>query len=1087
MKKTLLILFLITTLAFVLSRAVSNSKEPVREKAKFDQRIDNIFYWIEMAKKGYTTFNPDVKVKRATFTGSKISAFSVLTEDSPDVPVADLNSTQSENSVFVHPNSVQTVLNSNNSTKNPIINSGEDVYGADGLYTFDVGETWKGSIEGPGGLNNGDPTTAIGLNGRWYVNYINTNWGQSVSYSDNMGDSWTTRTIAANPGEAADKNHMWVDNSPDSPYEGNLYVAWTDFGGPNYGDIVLSKSVDHGVNWTAVENISSATAGFKHGVNLQTGPEGEVYAVWAEYYGSDNIHDEDALAIAKSMNGGETWQPAYTIRNDIRGNKGTGVKSGIRTNAFPVMAVDISNGSKRGNIYIVWTNIGEPGINDGPDMDIYMIRSEDKGVTWTDAIRVNQDISGNGSEHFFAWITCDPKTGSLSVIFYDDRNFGDGTCEVFCANSMDGGDIWEDFKVSDVSFTPSPIPGTASNYFGDYLGITSRDGFVYPAWTDNRSGSAMTYCSPYKFNALNYPTNLQGTVEFETGMAELSWSFSDIESIIHFNIYREGNLIGTPSDTVFNDVLPTYGKYYYQVTAVYEGDLESAADATILQWGSAQISIVPDSLYEHLIVDSMSNRFITVTNTGQLPLGYSISTFKPEQKKPNAYCEASGSGEQEYIQRVILGNINNLSGRNQYTDYTDLSTNMEIGEEYELYVSVSSYFLQDQVGAWIDWDQNEIFDEELINFEIIEDPSDPDTVIFTSSIKVPLGAKSGSTRLRIRLTYTGDVLPCGSTIWGEVEDYSVVVQNWLDINPVSDTVEAGNTSSIVVNFNSTGIEPGMYYASAIFNSNDPGANEVEVPLVLEVTETMVGASARGQEIVCEEEEVTLSARPYGVYDSLSFSWHSNPEGFESDLQNSIYIADSSKMFIVEMFTNGQTYSDSIYISVKPQPVVELGPDTSFCGNYLYTLDAGDMGKRYYWSTGDTTQTIQVDTNTLYQGYGERIFTVFVHGENFCINKDTVLVTYINCTGIEETRQVGQVKVFPNPNSGTFNVELTHFNNERLSIEILNQNGALIYNYPELKIDKNKHINIQMDDVSPGIYQLIIRGKDKFITRKIVIN
>ena len=250
MKKTLLILSLFISIAFIfaIGRAVSNDKAPLREKAKFDHRIDNVFYWIDMAKKGYTPFNPAVKVKRAIFTGSRIPARSVETEDSPDVPVAELTSTQSENSVFVHPSDVKTVLNSNNSTSNPIVVPGEDMYGADGLYTFDVGETWKGSTQGPGGQNNGDPTTAIGLSGRWYVNYINNNWGQSISFSDNMGESWTTRTVAANPGEAADKNHMWVDNGPDSPHEGNVYVAWTDFGGPNYDEIVLSRSVDLDVN-----------------------------------------------------------------------------------------------------------------------------------------------------------------------------------------------------------------------------------------------------------------------------------------------------------------------------------------------------------------------------------------------------------------------------------------------------------------------------------------------------------------------------------------------------------------------------------------------------------------------------------------------------------------------------------------------------------------------------------------------------------------------------------------------------------------------------------------------------------------------
>ena len=44
--------------------------------------------------------------------------------------------------------------------------------------------------------------------------------------------------------------------------------------------------------------------------------------------------------------------------------------------------VDISGGSRDGDIYIVWANIGVPGVNTGPDIDGYMIRSEDGGESW---------------------------------------------------------------------------------------------------------------------------------------------------------------------------------------------------------------------------------------------------------------------------------------------------------------------------------------------------------------------------------------------------------------------------------------------------------------------------------------------------------------------------------------------------------------------------------------------------------------------------------------------------------------------------------------------------------------------------------
>jgi hypothetical protein len=230
-------------------------------------------------------------------------------------------------------------------------------------------------------------------------------------------------------------------------------------------------------------------------VNIHTGPDGEVYVLFAVYDSWPS--DETALGFAKSFDGGVTFAPATRIITNIRGIRTTETSKNQRVNSFPSMTVDISNGPNRGTIYAVWTNIGVPGVNQGPDIDVYMIKSTDQGATWSLPSKINQDPSGLGKEHYFPWITCDPSFGTLSVIFYDDRNVSSSQCEVYCANSSDGGDTWEDFKVSDVAFTPSPIPGLAGGYMGDYLGISAFNRMVYPCWTDNRMGNCMTFVSPY--------------------------------------------------------------------------------------------------------------------------------------------------------------------------------------------------------------------------------------------------------------------------------------------------------------------------------------------------------------------------------------------------------------------------------------------------------------------------------------------------------------------------------------------------------------------------------------------------------------
>ncbi|MDD5508705.1 MAG: hypothetical protein PHD25_10350, partial [Bacteroidales bacterium] len=459
-----------------------------------DTRIDNMTYWKHMAEKGYVEVAPFRQVEQATYRGSKINSRSVTIEDSPDIRLTEANSTQSENSVFVNPNDNQNVLQSNNSTTNPVY----ALYGANDFYTFDGGETWEGEVEGAGGENSGDPSVCISNDGRYYVGYIHSNYDQGISYSTDQGQTWTAVQCAGG-GYILDKNHMWVDNSPTSPYEGNLYSAWTNFqGGPNENEIEIVRTTDGGVSYSSRLGISHAVNAGSHnqGVNIQTGPDGQVYVGWTIYDGWPT--DETAMGFAKSLDGGVSYQTAHRIIEDIRGIRTSETSKDMRVNSFPSMAVDISNGPYRGNIYMVWTNIGVPGINMGPDIDIYMIRSTDEGATWSDPVRINQDPSGLGNEHYFPWITCDPQYGTLSVIFYDDRNVSNTQCEVFCAVSSDAGDTWEDFRVSDVSFTPAPVEGLAGGYMGDYLGISSNGRKVYPVWSDNRLGHVMAFVSPFE-------------------------------------------------------------------------------------------------------------------------------------------------------------------------------------------------------------------------------------------------------------------------------------------------------------------------------------------------------------------------------------------------------------------------------------------------------------------------------------------------------------------------------------------------------------------------------------------------------------
>ncbi len=347
----------------------------------------------------------------------------------------------------------------------------------------DGGETWEKNQMSTASAGIGRPVVISDPKGTFYYMHTASGAADAVSggsestardrvvlqKSDDGGVNWSAGEGIPG-GRPGNTGNGWATTDR----RGSLFVTWRQFdahddAGESCASNILFSMSKNGRKWADPIVISQVPGNCR---TDHTSSAGAMPVVTPEGKVMIAWTNAGKIYLDRSFNGGEVW-----LGNDIEvaeqvGGSNIAVPGHGYCNGMPVLLTDNSKGHFRGSLYLVWADQR----NGSDDTDVWFSRSHNFGDNWSAPLRINND--GKGNHQYMPWMAVDEATGYLYIVYFDRRNHKDMQTDVYLAFSVDGGASFRNVMISEHPFTPVAHEGVG---FSSY--ITASNGVIAPVWT----------------------------------------------------------------------------------------------------------------------------------------------------------------------------------------------------------------------------------------------------------------------------------------------------------------------------------------------------------------------------------------------------------------------------------------------------------------------------------------------------------------------------------------------------------------------------------------------------------------------------
>ena len=290
------------------------------------------------------------------------------------------------------------------------------------------------------------------------------------------------------------------------------------------------------------------------------------------------------------------------------------------------------------------------------------------------------------------------------------------------------------------------------------------------------------------------------------------------------------------------------------------------------------------------------------------------------------------------FQLFQFGTINNESGCEGYGDFTDQSTDVELGETYD--VTMTTGYGNQFVRIWIDYndDFNFTLDELILDNYEIADGAGAGSFTETTQVTIPVDATLGQHLMRTKTNWNATVPDdaCATTQYGETEDYMVNIlpAAAYDIgvtnitNPVTGSLSNAETVTIEI-FNYGENDVSNFEVSYSVNG---GAEVVET-----FTETLASGTSAEYSFAGTADMSTVEAY-YTIVASVNLDGDEDAENDSYEVEIQHLIADDIGVTSIVSPSSGTLLSNTEQVTVV---ITNFGGATQSDFEVTFVLNDGE--------------------------------------------------------------------------------------------------------------------------------------------------